>query len=895
MKQMIGSECLVDETTGLTAATTGNSGQTVAVGAANSLPPSSAVVRLDQMSGPVYTVPVPDMILDYMDFNDPMLALSSWIGQIGDFGLDLVWRFIHIVVTLWHIVSGIFESVESYAISLGLIQKYSSIDIEKLKCLAVVVDIEAARDVSKVIELLQWLTTIGVKQVGLFDSQGLLKKSKDMILEMVPRSVLLQETGEKHISPDRIALEFISSSDNKEAVVKAANILLEKYLKSIHPENGVGENVFTESHLNEALRVVGESVHVPDLLLVYGPVRSHLGFPAWRLRYTEIVHMGSLKYMRYGSLLKAIHKFTGVRQNYGKVTLFIAGDKMAKSSPVKIPATTLEDYAHSPFHYAVVLWDHAGLTRLVSSLPKLTEPEQIHTESDSASQEQLAEQISAAIDRRDVPLRETPLHLAVRIGDVFAAETISSAGADITLQNAAGWSPLHEALCRRNAEITETVLRHQRRSAWCKWRRRLPHLIAVLRRMRDFYMEISFHFESSVIPFVGKIAPSDTYRIWKRGGDLRADTSLAGFDRFKIRRASQSFLFLGDGDEFLDVASGTLLVLNREEKTILNAFENANDPISDGEIAGFCSRTSLYRPGMDVTKAELVEMTNWRRQAKTETVGEWRAKGYEVANVSFSFKSRKVVAVGETEQNYSALDCKNNRSFSEPQRRQHGCSNVEEKEFQPSSSSRRSRKSVSLPAEGVPVAGSVPRIKEKEFVKSLSPSVWLTEDFPLKTEELLPLLDILANKVKAVRRMRELLTAKFPPGTFPVKLSIPVIPTVKVVVTFSKFVPLRPIDQFYTPLSSPRHLSAAAEDQCDVESDETSDIRTSTSSRSSFSTSSWRRLNITGTGKNAQRRLEEEQAQMVDPFSIATGYKWTSNSDNSGNESNYLLHVDFFL
>lgn len=126
-------------------------------------------------------------------------------------------------------------------------------------------------------------------------------------------------------------------------------------------------------------------------------------------------------------------------------------------------------------------------------------------------------------------------------------------------------------------------------------------------------------------------------------------------------------------------------------------------------------------------------------------------------------------------------------------------------------------------------------------------------------------------------------------------MSIPVIPTVKVVMTFSKFVPLRPMDQFYTPLSSPRHLSAAVEDQCDVESEETSDIKTSTSSRSSFSASSWRRLNITGTGKSAQRRLEEEQAQMVDPFSIPTGYKWTSNSDKSGSESNYLLHVDFFL
>lgn len=441
---------------------------------------------------------------------------------------------------------------------------------------------------------------------------------------------------------------------------------------------------------------------------------------------------------------------------------------MARSSPAKIPATTLEDYAHSPVHYAVVVEDHAGLTRLVSSLPKLTEPEQIHTESDSVSQERVAEKIAAVLDRRDVPFRETPLHLAVRLGDVFSVKTISSAGADITLQNAAGWNPLHEALCRRNSEITEAVLRSHHRSAWCKWRRRLPHLIAVLSRMRDFYMEISFHFESSVIPFVGKIAPSDTYKIWKRGGDLRADTSLAGFDGFKIRRANQSFLFLSDGDEFLDVSPGTLLVLNRDDKTILNAFENAKDPISDKDIAGFCDQSSLYRPGVDVTKAELVEIMNWRRQEKIETVGEWKAKAYDIENVSFSFKSRKV----ETEQSLP-LD-ENHRSFTEPlrrQRRQQSCLNVEDKEIQqqPPSSSRR-RRSVSLPEAAVPVASSVARIKEKEFVKNLSPSVWLTDQFPLKTEELLPLLDILGNHVKAVLRMRELLTTKFPAGTFPVKV-----------------------------------------------------------------------------------------------------------------------------
>jgi hypothetical protein len=59
---------------------------------------------------------------------------------------------------------------------------------------------------------------------------------------------------------------------------------------------------------------------------------------------------------------------------------------------------------------------------------------------------------------------------------------------------------------------------------------------------------------------------------------------------------------------------------------------------------------------------------------------------------------------------------------------------------------------------------------ESEYKKGLRPILWLTHDFPRKTEELLPLLDILANKVKAVRRLRELLTTKLPAGSFPVKV-----------------------------------------------------------------------------------------------------------------------------
>ncbi|CAM6008824.1 unnamed protein product [Sphagnum balticum] len=100
-----------------------------------------------------------------------------------------------------------------------------------------------------------------------------------------------------------------------------------------------------------------------------------------------------------------------------------------------------------------------------------------------------------------------------------AVEMLMSAGADWSLQNEQGWSALQEAVCAREEEITVIITRHYQPMAWAKWCRRLPRLSATMHHMRDFYMEITFHFESSVIPFIVRIAPSDTYRIWKRGGE----------------------------------------------------------------------------------------------------------------------------------------------------------------------------------------------------------------------------------------------------------------------------------------------------------------------------------------------------------------------------------------
>ncbi|XVF67361.1 hypothetical protein PTKIN_Ptkin10aG0114900 [Pterospermum kingtungense] len=255
-----------------------------------------------------------------MDFNKEKRALYRWIAQIGNLLLRLLWHLLHVIVSLCYFALGIVNALESYLISWGLLRRYKTLHVAKLRYLAIVVESEEAYQTSKIIELLQWLAALSVKYVCIYDKEGILKKSQNLILEKLDAAKLLQESDDSNIllHQTHMTLEFASCSDGKEALVKAANVLFLKYLKSGANGQNQEEQIFTESQMNEALKTVGRGGLDLDLMLVYGPARCHLGFPAWKIQYTEIVHMGPLKSMKYGSVIKAIYKFTMVQQNYGK-------------------------------------------------------------------------------------------------------------------------------------------------------------------------------------------------------------------------------------------------------------------------------------------------------------------------------------------------------------------------------------------------------------------------------------------------------------------------------------------------------------------------------------------------------------------------------------------------
>ncbi|KAI3828013.1 hypothetical protein L1987_02103 [Smallanthus sonchifolius] len=236
-------------------------------------------------------------------------------GQNDNIVFILLWHVIHLIVRVIYLAQEVLRAIESYLVTNGFVTTYQPLNLNRVKYLGIVIDSDEARQISEVIQLLDWLSAIGVKKVCLYDREGVLKKSKEVLVERFSSAKLSNEDSkiDPIFTKTQMQFEFVSISDGKEAVAKAANLLFNKY----YLDGDTEKPFFTEADLSNALKTLGVVEPDPDLLFIYGPARCHLGFPAWRIRYTEIVHMGPLKHKKYGLILKAIHKYTKVKQNYG--------------------------------------------------------------------------------------------------------------------------------------------------------------------------------------------------------------------------------------------------------------------------------------------------------------------------------------------------------------------------------------------------------------------------------------------------------------------------------------------------------------------------------------------------------------------------------------------------
>jgi len=95
-------------------------------------------------------------------------------------------------------------------------------------------------------------------------------------------------------------------------------------------------------------------------------------------------------------------------------------------------------------------------------------------------------------------------------------------------------------------------------------------MFTALEALPDFKLDMLFKVESTFIPFLDQLTPSDTYKISKKGSSLRLDMTLVGFRNFKSIRGNLSVLFKGRGSH----NEGELIVVDHDSRSVSNIFTN---------------------------------------------------------------------------------------------------------------------------------------------------------------------------------------------------------------------------------------------------------------------------------------------------------------------------------
>ncbi|XP_026546969.1 ankyrin repeat domain-containing protein 13B, partial [Notechis scutatus] len=243
------------------------------------------------------------------------------------------------------------------------------------------------------------------------------------------------------------------------------------------------------------------------------------------------------------------------------------------------------------------------------------------------------------------PRGRTPLHLATTLGHLECARVLLRHGADVAKENRSGWTVLQEAVSTQDLELVQLALRYRDYQRAIKRLAGIPVLLEKLRKAQDFYVEMKWEF-TSWVPLVSKICPSDTYKVWKCGQNLRVDTTLLGFDHMTWQRGNHSFIFRGQDTSavFMEVDhnrqvvySETLALAAHDQETILAAMQPTEEQVM-GRLMAPVVATHLDMRNIAFERNK-TGILGWRSE-KTEVVNGYEAKVYGASNVELITRTR---------------------------------------------------------------------------------------------------------------------------------------------------------------------------------------------------------------------------------------------------------------
>uniref|UniRef100_A0A8C7F2V3 Ankyrin repeat domain 13C n=1 Tax=Oncorhynchus kisutch TaxID=8019 RepID=A0A8C7F2V3_ONCKI len=355
------------------------------------------------------------------------------------------------------------------------------------------------------------------------------------------------------------------------------------------------------------------------------------------------------------------------------------------------------------------------------------------------------------------------------------AHLLLAHNAPVKVKNAQGWSPLAEAISYGERQMITALLRKLKQQSRESVEDKRPKLLNALKELGDFYLELHWDFQSWV-PLLSRILPSDVCKIYKQGINIRLDTTLIDFTDMKCQRGDLSFIFNGDA-----IPSESFAVLDNEQKVYQRIHHEESEMETEEEVDILMSSdvysATLSTKSITFSRAQ----TGWLfREDKTERVGNFLADFYSVNGLVLESRKRR--------EHLSEEDILRNKAIMESLSKG---GNLIEQNYEPvrrQSLTAPSPNNISWEEYINAENGKAPHLGRdlvcKESKKNFKATVAMSQDFPLSIESLLNVLEVIA-PFKHFNKLREFVQMKLPPG-FPVKLDIPVFPTITATVTFQE-------------------------------------------------------------------------------------------------------------
>ncbi|XP_030371846.1 ankyrin repeat domain-containing protein 13D isoform X2 [Scaptodrosophila lebanonensis] len=458
----------------------------------------------------------------------------------------------------------------------------------------------------------------------------------------------------------------------------------------------------------------------------------------------------------------------------------------------------------------------------------------------------------AQIDKEKIdPRGRTPLMLAVRLGNLQCVKCLLAAKCNATYEHES-WSIVQEAVCTGDIDILTAIIevrdlqRHMQRVT------HVPKLLQHLLDAPDFYIEMKWEF-TSWVPLMSRLCPSDTYKVYKRGANVRIDTTLLGFDNNTWQRGNRSYIFKGSKE------TATMIEIDHDTHEVM--VEQMNSEI--GDIVAIPPPVGAVRARLNAPViTNTIEMEKisfernksgiwgWRSE-KSELINGYNCKVYGASNVEFVTKTRM---------DHLSEEQIKNKTARTPL---HSLLGISDEDYVPPTDAARERSPSPRPgdiagathgenngritpavvesngssagASGANTPSSMVITPEEYFsaeiqlhgrdvgkpkklntkVQRFKANLWLAEEHPIRLQEqVLPILDLMSTMASPhVSKLKDFITMQLPAG-FPVKVEIPLFHVLNACITFGNVFAMTTPVEYVNTLQEDDRITCLVDDRC---------------------------------------------------------------------------------